>query len=122
MTGREPFIASAVLTLGTMAISTTVVGDGAMAATRALIAMPAQHGGATMCDRPQHFAVEGANPMLVVLDEAIALSANDIGHLQRWPAHFFSSLRERRTRSAVEISSASSGLVTACRCLRDRCR
>jgi hypothetical protein len=44
MTGREPFIASAVLTLGTMAIATTVIGNGAMAATRALIAMSAQHG------------------------------------------------------------------------------
>src|SRR5215470_14629196 len=99
MTSRQPFIASAVLTLGTMAIPATVVRDGA-----------------------QHFAVQCANPTPVVLDEAIALSANDISHLERWPVHFFFSLRERCRCSRLEISSVSSGLATACRCLRDRCR
>src|SRR5215470_15268464 len=99
MPSRQPFIASAVLTLGTMAIPATVVRDGA-----------------------QHFAVQCVNPMPVVLDESIALSANDISHLERWPGHFFFSLRERWTRSALEIFRASSGLLTACRCLRDRCR
>src|SRR5215469_18370268 len=59
--------------------------------------------------------------MPVVIDEAFALSANCIGHLKRWPAHFFSSLRERGTRAALPISSEWSGLVTACRCLRERC-
>jgi hypothetical protein len=93
-----------------------------MAATRALIAMAAQCSGATVCDRPQHFAVQCVDPTPVVLDESIALSANDIGRLKRWPAHFFSSLRERCTRSRLEISNVSSGLGTACRCLRDRCR
>jgi len=57
MTSREPFIASAVLTLGTMAIPATVVRDGAMATTGALIAMSAQRRGATVCDSAQHFAV-----------------------------------------------------------------
>src|SRR5215469_15042778 len=105
-----------------MAIAATVIRDSAMAATRALIPMSAQHSGATVCDRPQHFAVECTNPMPVVLEEAFALSANDIGHLKRWPAHFFSSLRERGTRAALPMSSESSGLVTACRCLLDRCK
>jgi len=57
MTSREPFIASAVLTLGTMAIPATVVRDGAMATTGALIAMSAQRRGATVGDSAQHFAV-----------------------------------------------------------------
>jgi hypothetical protein len=38
----DPFVTSAVLTLGTMAIAATVVGDGAIATARALIAMPAE--------------------------------------------------------------------------------
>src|SRR5215469_5208594 len=103
-----------------MAISAPVKRDSAMAATRALIAMSAQHRSATVCDRPQHFAVECANPMPVVLDETIALSANDIGHLKRWPDHFLSSLREHGTRCALQICRESSGLVTDCRCLLDK--
>ena len=31
----------------------------------------------------------------LLLNEAIALGANDIGHLEEGPSHFFFSLRER---------------------------
>src|SRR6201993_3624234 len=37
----DPLVASATLTLGAMAITAAVEGDGAIAAARALIAMPA---------------------------------------------------------------------------------
>jgi hypothetical protein len=40
--GHDPLVASAALTLGTMAIAATVKRDGAIAAARALIAMPAE--------------------------------------------------------------------------------
>ena len=65
-----------------------------MATTGALIAMSAQRRGTTVCDRAQNFAVQRVNPTPVVLDKSIALSANDISHLERWPVHFFFSLRE----------------------------
>jgi hypothetical protein len=39
---HDPLVASAALTLGTMAIAATIKRDGAIAAARALIAMPAE--------------------------------------------------------------------------------
>jgi len=39
---HDPLVASAALTFWAMAIATTVVGDGAIATARALIAMPAE--------------------------------------------------------------------------------
>jgi formyltetrahydrofolate deformylase len=41
--------------------------------------------------------------------ERIALGANDIGHLEEGPSHFFLSLRERWTPSRLETSRVSSG-------------
>src|ERR1035438_7145383 len=43
-------------------------------------------------------------------------------HLEGGPAHRFISLLERFTSSGLETSIASSGLATACRWRRDRCR
>jgi len=45
------------------------------------------------------------NPGAAVADKAIPLCANDIGHLQRWPTHFFRSLREAWTSSRLESRS-----------------
>src|ERR1700730_16202707 len=96
--------------------------DGAIATARALLAMPAEYRGSAARDGPEHFPLGPVNPAAVVLDEAIALRANDIGHLEEWPSHFFLSLRERLTPSRPETSRVSSGLGTACRCLCERCR
>src|SRR5215831_17450268 len=122
LTSRDPLIAGAVLTLGAVAVATAVVGNGAIAAARTLVAVAAQNGSAARCDGVQDLAVRPANPAAMVLDEAIPLCANDIGHLQGWPGHFFASLRERLTWSRLESASASSGLAIAWRCLGDRCR
>jgi len=89
LTSCDPAVASAALTLGTVSIATTVIGDGAIAAARALVAMPAQCRSAAACDGPEDFPVGPVDPAAVVLDEAIALCANDIGHLEGWPVHFF---------------------------------
>jgi hypothetical protein len=122
LASRDPFIAGSALALGAMPIAATVKGDGAIATSRALVAVPAQCRRATACDGPEDFAVGPVDPTAVVLDEAIALCANDIGHLEGWPGHFFFSLRERWMWSRLESARVSSGLVTACRCLGDRCR
>src|SRR5215831_18739552 len=122
LTSRDPLIAGAVLTLGAVAVATAVVGDGTIAAARTLVTMAAQNGSAAGRNGMQDFAVRPVNPAAMVLDEAIALCANDIGHLQGWPGHFLSSLRERLTCSRLESASASSGLAIAWRCLGDRCR
>ena len=39
---HNPLVASAALTLGAMAVTAAVIGDGAIATTRALVAMPAE--------------------------------------------------------------------------------
>src|SRR5215475_388444 len=122
LASRDPLITGAVLTLRAVAVATAVIGNGTIAAARTLVAVTAQDGSAARCDGVQDLAVPPVNPAAIVLDEAIPLCANDIGHLQGWPGHFFSSLRERLTWSRLESSSASSGLAIACRCLGDRCR
>jgi hypothetical protein len=84
--------------------------------------MPTECRGTAASDRTQYFAMGPVDPAEVVLKEAIALGANNIGHLEEGPSHFFFSLRERGTPSRLETSSASSGLGMACRCLGERCK
>src|SRR5580704_13085217 len=119
---HNPLVASAALTLGAMAIPATVIRGGAIATARALITMPTECRGAAASDGAQHFPVGPVDPAEVVLQEAIALGANDIGDLEEGPSHFLFSLRERWTPSRLETCSASSGLGMAWRCLRERCR
>src|SRR6266700_4050671 len=78
LASRDPLVASAALALGAMAIAAAVKGDGAIATARALVAMSAEGCGTAAGDGPEHFAVGPVNPAAVVLDEAIALCANDI--------------------------------------------
>jgi hypothetical protein len=87
-----------------MAIAATVEGEGTIAATRTLVAMSAQCRGAAACDGLEHFTMAAVNPAPAGLDKAIALCANDVGHLEEGPSHFFCSLRERWTRSRLDTS------------------
>jgi hypothetical protein len=119
---HDPVIASAALTLWAMTITTTVIRGGAIATARALIAMPTECRRAAASDGAQNFPMGPVEPAEVVLDEAIAFAANDIGHLEEGPSHFFLSLRGRWTASRLETSRVSSGLGMACRCLGERCR
>ena len=60
-----------------------------MSATGALIEMTAECGGTTPGNGQQHFDVLPTKPMAVSFYESISRSADDIGHLQRRPAHLF---------------------------------
>ena len=113
LTSRDPAITGPILTLGTVAVTTAVIGNGTIAAARTLIAMTAERSSAAVCDRLEDFTVCPVNPAAVVLDEAVSLCTNDVGHLQGWPGHFFFNLRGRLTRSRLETSSASRGFGTA---------
>jgi hypothetical protein len=93
----DPLVASAALTLWAMAITAAVIRGGAIATARALVAMPAECRGTAASDRAQYFPMGPMDPAEVVLDEAIALRTNDIGHLEEGPSHFFLSLRDRLT-------------------------
>ena len=58
-----------------------------MPAAGALIEMAAECGGPTPLNGPQHFDMLPAEPMAVPFDESLSRGADDIGHLQRRPAH-----------------------------------
>jgi hypothetical protein len=60
-----------------------------MSAGGAAIEMPAQGGGPTALDRAQDTKVLHGQPGAVGLDEACALSTDDVGHLEGWPSHRF---------------------------------
>ena len=67
-----------------------VVGNGGtMPAADALIDMTAESGGTTPRNGQQHFDMLPTNPLAVSFDESGSRCADDIGHLQRRPAHLF---------------------------------
>src|SRR5215468_10224447 len=89
-TRSDPAIPSSGLTFRAMAVPAAVVGDGgAMSAAHALIEMTTEGGGTTPLNGPQHFDVLPMKPVAVSYDESLSRSADDVGHLQRWPAHLF---------------------------------
>jgi hypothetical protein len=73
-------------------------------------------------NRTQYFPMGPMEPAEVAVDEAIALGANDIGHLQPWPSHFFCRLREGWISPPGGSCRLSRGWGTACKCLWERCR
>jgi len=83
----QPTFPSTCLTLRAMPISTRVVGDGAMSAASAFIEMPAERGGTTPGNSQEHFDVLPGDPLTASFDECASRSADQIGHLQRWPVH-----------------------------------
>ena len=60
-----------------------------MPAAGALIEMAAEGGGTTPRNGQQHFEMLPAEPLAASFDECVSRSADQIGHLQRWPAHLF---------------------------------
>src|SRR5664280_3078881 len=93
-----------------------------MAAAKAQIQMTAQRRGAATDDGIEHLAMRPCKMRLLLFPKSVARCADDVGHLEGGPAHRFISLLERFTSSGLETSMASSGLATACRWRRDRCR
>jgi len=84
----EPTVASVGLTLWAVPVPAAVVGDGrTVLAVGALIEMPAQGGGATARDGPQHLEVLPGDPFTAAFDEGASRGANQIGHLEGWPVH-----------------------------------
>src|ERR1700694_2690520 len=111
MARLEPTVASVGLTLWAVPVPTAVVGDGrTVRAVGALIEMPAQGGGATARDGPQHLEVLPGDPFTTAFDESASRGANQIGKLQWWPVHLialrylvFQLERVQRTRGCVEV-------------------
>src|ERR1700736_6445912 len=93
-----------------------------MTAAPALIEMTAQCRGTATDDGIEHLAMRPCKMRLLPLPETVARCPDDVGHLEGGPAHRLISLLERFTSSGLDTSRASSGLGTACRCRRDKCR
>ena len=74
-----------------------------MTALRTLIDVAAQRGGAAAADRPQHTQLLVIQPGILI-DEAVTLLAEYIGHLHGRPAHCgLRSLRERGSWVGAEV-------------------
>jgi hypothetical protein len=58
-----------------------------MPAAGALVEMTAECGGPTPRNGQQHFDMLPTEPLAVSFEEGRSRGADDIGHLQRWPAH-----------------------------------
>ena len=70
----------------------------------------------TAFDGREHFQVQPVQPRSMLIDEASAYRANDVGHLEGWPLHFFLwSLLDRLTLSGLEKSAWSIGVPAALR-------
>jgi hypothetical protein len=72
LASRDPLIAGSALAFWAMPIAATVERDGAIAAARALVAVPAQSRRATTCDGTEDFAMGPMDPAEIILDEALA--------------------------------------------------
>jgi hypothetical protein len=84
--------------------------------------MSAERGGAALRDGSEDAPMAPGHPGTVPLQDAIAMSAHNVGHLERWLRHRWCFNRVRRVVSGPEIVSASSGFATACRCFWERWR
>ena len=93
-----------------------------MPAAGASIAMAAQRRRAATDDGVHHLAVLGGKMRSMPIKKAAATSTQNVGHLKGGPGHPFTRLLECFTSPDVDTVSDSSGLATACRCRRDRCR
>src|SRR5208283_80211 len=93
-----------------------------MAASGTTIQVATECCRAAKLDGVEYAQMEPRQPGPVFGDEAIAVLANDVGHLEGWLVHRFCSFLERLMSSVLETLIVSNGLVTEVRCFRERCR
>src|SRR5262252_2924178 len=86
---RQPALAGLRLTLGAVTIATRVVGDGLITATRASVAMPAEGGSAAALNGTKGLELLKVKARSIPIQEAIAVHAQNVGHLEGGPSHGF---------------------------------
>ena len=91
---RHPRVASRGQTLRAMPIATAVVREDRLRALLTAITMPTQCRRSALGDGSEHASMLPGHPGLVRLQETIAMSAHDIGHLEGWPRHRLCSRRD----------------------------
>jgi len=113
--GLNPAIARIGLAPRAMPVTARVVRDGPVTAGCALINMSTKRSRAAALNGGQHFQMQAVEPVPVVLDELPSCDSNEIGHLERWPGHYFFGLPD----AACKLSS---GLAVSLRCFLERWR
>src|SRR5580700_5143638 len=94
-----------------------------MTAARAGIAMTAQCRGAAAQNGAKGFELLKAKAGSIPIQEAIAVHAKNVGHLEGGPSHFsLFRLKLRLMFAVLDSTRPSNGLVTVCRCRCDRWR
>jgi hypothetical protein len=68
-----------------------------MAAPATAVQMSAERCRTAVLDGEEDTEVEPCQPGPVPFDEAVAVRANDVRHLERWLVHFLCSRRDRFT-------------------------
>src|SRR5436309_3491133 len=82
-----------------------------MTAARAGIAMTAQRSGATAQNGTKRFELLKVKARSIAIQEAIALRAKDVGHLEGGPSHFsYFRLKLRRMLAVLDSTRPSNGL------------
>ena len=91
-----------------------------MTALATTIHVSAEGRRAAVLDGKENAEMQPRQPGPVPVDEAVAVRANDVCHLERWPVHFLCSLRDRFTWSGLESSMLSRGVPAALMWRSDR--
>ena len=91
-----------------------------MATPATAIQMSAEHCRAAVPDGKENAEMQPRQPGAVPVDEAVAVRADDVCHLERWPGHFLCSLRDRFTWLGLDSSMLSSGVPAALMWRSDR--
>ena len=85
--------------------------------------MPAEGGSAATLNGTKGLELLKVKARSIPLQEAIALHAQNVGHLEGGPSHSLSfRLNLRLTFSLLDRVSVSRGLVTICKCRCDKCK
>ena len=86
---RQPALARLCLALGTVPVSARVIGDGRLvSASRTGIHVSSQRGRAAALNRPECLELLKVEALVVPVQEAVALRAENVGHLHGGAAHF----------------------------------
>src|SRR5215471_5448417 len=113
----DPSLTGLRLALGAMTVTTAIEGDSQIpAAVQALIVMTTESSRPAALDGAHNLELLEPEPASMSLDKWSAQRAEDVGHLHGGPVHSFFFRPDRLIVSSVETGSASTGLVTECRC------
>jgi len=86
------------------------------------IPMAPERGRAALHQGAEDASMLAREPRPRRLEETIAVSAHDVGHLKGWLRHRFCNRRDLYTVSGVTTAIESSGFTTPCRWRCDKCK